>query len=291
MGQGKQGRQLVQQLLAEAHAAETALIQTLGAHISITPAGDYRSGLETHLRETRGHAEKVQRRLTDLGFRKNPIQLGHGIAQNLLKNTMSLAKGPVDLLRGKSLEEKLVRNARDEAVTETLEIATYDTIENVALGIGDNETAQLAREIRADEERMLDSLRQILPSLAGGLVREQVPPEERSVTSADELAINGYADLTADEIVGRLNGLAQEDLRAIEQYETKNANRATVLRKLESLRTQEPWPGYDGLTVPEIRSELQHAPEGRLAKVREYERAHKNRTSVIDLTERETAGV
>jgi hypothetical protein len=123
------------------------------------------------------------------------------------------------------------------------------------------------------------------------LVREQVPPEERSVTSADELAINGYADLTADEIVGRLNGLAQEDLRAIEQYETKNANRATVLRKLESLRTQEPWPGYDGLTVPEIRSELQHAPEGRLAKVREYERAHKNRTSVIDLTERETAGV
>jgi ferritin-like metal-binding protein YciE len=291
VGQGKQGRQLVQQLLAEAHAAETALIQTLGAHISITPAGDYRSGLETHLRETRGHAEKVQRRLTDLGFRKNPIQLGHGIAQNLLKNTMSLAKGPVDLLRGKSLEEKLVRNARDEAVTETLEIATYDTIENVALGIGDNETAQLAREIRADEERMLDSLRQILPSLAGGLVREQVPPEERSVTSADELAINGYADLTADEIVGRLNGLAQEDLRAIEQYETKNANRATVLRKLESLRTQEPWPGYDGLTVPEIRSELQHAPEGRLAKVREYERAHKNRTSVIDLTERETAGV
>jgi ferritin-like metal-binding protein YciE len=291
MGQGKQGKQLVQQLLAEAHAAETALIQTLGAHISITPAGDYRRGLETHLRETRTHAEKVQRRLTDLGFRKNPIQLGHGIAQSLLKNTMSLAKAPVDMLRGKSLEEKLVRNARDEAVTETLEIALYDTIENVALGIGDNETAQLVREIRADEERMLDSLRQILPSLAGGLVREQIPPEERSVTSADELALNGYDDLTAEEIVGRLNGLSQEDLRAIEQYETKNANRATILRKLESLRTQEPWPGYDGLTVAEIRSELQHAPKGRLAKVREYERAHKNRTSVIDLTERETAGV
>src|SRR5688500_17489653 len=189
MSHGKQGKQLVQQLLAEAHSAETALVQTLGAHISMTPPGEYRRGLEAHLRETRGHADNVQRRLTELGCRKNPAQIGVGIAQNLLKNTLSMAKAPVDMIRGKSIEEKLVRNARDEAVTETLEIAMYDTIENVALTIGDNESAQLARQIRADEERMLDSLRQIIPTLAGGMVREQVPAVERSVVSSDELAI------------------------------------------------------------------------------------------------------
>lgn len=289
MVQGKQGKQLLQQLLAEAHSAETALAQTLAAHISMTPAGEYKRGLETHLRETRGHADKVQRRLTELGFRKNPLQIGHGIAQNLLKNTMSMAKAPVDMIRGKSIEEKLVRNARDEAVTETLEIATYDTIENVALTIGDNETAQLARQIRADEERMLDSLRRIIPTLATGMVREQVPATERSVVSVDELAINNYEDLTVDEIVGKLNGLSQEELRRIEEYESKNSNRSTVLRKIEGLRTQEPWPGYDSLTVTEIKDHLANAPEGRLVKVREYERSHKNRTSVIDLMERETA--
>jgi hypothetical protein len=92
-----------------------------------------------------------------------------------------------------------------------------------------------------------------------------------------------------DDIVGKLNGLSQEELRRIEEFETKNANRATILKKISSLRTQEPWPGYDNLTVPEIRSELEHAPEGRLTKVREYERSHKNRTSVIDLTDREKA--
>lgn len=288
MVQGKQGSQLVQQLLAEAHAAETALVQTLGAHISMTPPGEYRSGLETHLRETRSHADKVQRRLTELGFRKNPLQIGFGLAQNLLKSTMSIAKAPVDMIRGKSIEEKLVRNARDEAVTEALEIATYDTIENVALGIGDHETAQLARQIRDDEERMLDSLRQILPELAAGMVREQVPATQRSVTSADELAIADYDSLTVDDIVGKLNGLSQEDLRRIEEFETKNANRSTILKKIGGLRTQEPWPGYDSLTVPEIRSELENAPESRLNKVRGYERNHKNRASVIDLTERET---
>ena len=288
MAQGKQGKQLVQQLLAEAHSNETALVQTLGAHISMTPPGEYRRGLETHLRETRGHAEKVQRRLTELGFRKNPVQIGMGIAQNLLKNTMSMAKAPVDMVRGKSIEEKLVRNARDEAVTETLEIATYDTIENVALSIGDNETAQLARDIRSDEERMLESLRQILPGLAGGMVREQVPVAERSVTSPDDLAIADYDNLTVDEIVGKLSDLSQEELRRIEQFESKNSNRSTVLKKIQGLRTQEPWPGYDNLTVAEIKTELNHAPEGRLNKVRAYERSHKNRTSVIDLTERES---
>jgi hypothetical protein len=226
--------------------------------------------------------------LNELGFRRNPVQIGMGIAQNLLKNTMSMAKAPVDMVRGKSIEEKLVRNARDEAVTETLEIATYDTIENVALSIGDNETAQLAREIRGDEERMLESLRQILPGLAGGMVREQVPATERSITSPEDLAIPNYDDLTVDEIVGRLSDLSQEELRRIEQFESKNANRSTVLKKIESLRTQEPWPGYDGLTVAEIKTELTNAPEGRLNKVRTYERSHKNRTSVIDLTERES---
>lgn len=288
MGQGRQAKQIVQQLLAEAHASETAMIQTLGAHLSITPPGEYRRGLETHLRETRDHAARVQRRLNELGFRKNPLQIGYALAQTMLKNAMALGKGPVDMIRGKSVEEKLVRNARDEATTEALEIATYDTIENVASSIGDNETAQLAASIRSEEERMLESLREIIPKLAGDMVREQVPSTERRVTSPDDLPIANYDELTADEIVGRLKDLSQEELRLVEQYETKNANRSTVLKRLESLRAQEPWPGYDSLTVAEIRDQLGDAPATRLSKVRDYERLHKNRSSVIDLTERET---
>ena len=288
-GQGKQGKQIIQQLLAEAHASETAMIQTLSAHLAITPPGEYRRGLETHLRETRNHAERVQRRLTDLGFRKNPVQIGYGLAQTLLKTALALGKGPVDMVRGKTVEEKLVRNARDEATTEALEIATYDTIEKVAASIGDNETAQLVASIRSEEERMLESLRAMLPKLAEDMVREQVPSTERRVTSSGDLPINNYDDLTADEIVTRLKDLSQEELRLIEQYEAKNANRSTILRRLETLRAQEPWPGYDSLTVADLKEKLSDAPATRLEKVRNYERAHKNRASVIDLTERETA--
>ena len=287
----KQGKQVVQQLLAEAHASETAQIQTLTAHIAMTPPGEYRRGLETHLRETRGHEQKVRRRLEETGFRRNPIQMGMGVAQNVVKNALVMTKAPVDMVRGKTIEEKLVRNARDEATSEALEIATYDTIETVARNIGDNETAELAVSIRADEEKMLEALRNQLPELAGAMVREMVPQHERTVTNAEDLPIADYDAKTADEIVDRLRDLSQEDLKAVEAYESKNANRSTVLKRIESLRTQEPWPGYDSLTVAEIKQRLTGAPEARLQKVREYERNHKNRTSVIDLTERESTSV
>lgn len=287
----QQGKQIVQQLLAEAHASETAMIQTLSAHISITPPGEYRRGLETHLRETRGHAERVQRRLDQIGFRRNPIQIGVGLAQTVVKQAMSLSKGPIDLVRGKSLEEKLVRNARDEATTEALEIATYDTIETVARSIGDNETAALATEIRAEEERMLTSLRDVIRSLAGDMVREQVPNHELAITSSEDLPIADYESLTVDEVVGRVKDLSQEDLRLVERFETKNANRSTILKRIASLRVQEPWPGYDNLTVTEIKDQLRDAPAARREKVRAYERAHKDRSSVIDLTDRETESV
>ena len=138
---------------------------------------------------------------------------------------------------------------------------------------------------------MLEGLRTSIPELAGAMVRESVPRHERRVTSPDDLPIADYDDKTADEIVDRLRDLSQEDLQKIEAYESKNANRSTILKRVETLRTQEPWPGYDSLTVAEIKQRLTGAPEARLQKVREYERSHKNRTSVIDLTDRESASV
>ena len=77
-----------------------------------------------------------------------------------------LTKGPLDLLRGGPRgEEKLLKNARDEVVTEALEIAIYDTIEALAQALGDEPTARLAARHRADEEKMLAELREHIPHL------------------------------------------------------------------------------------------------------------------------------
>ena len=51
-----QQEQKIVQYLNEAHGSELALVRQLQAQIAMTPSGQYRDGLETHLDETRRHA-------------------------------------------------------------------------------------------------------------------------------------------------------------------------------------------------------------------------------------------
>ena len=66
-------QQKVVQYLAEAHASESALVRVLQSQIAMTPRGTYRTGLETHLNETRNHAARVGRRLKALDQGSNPF--------------------------------------------------------------------------------------------------------------------------------------------------------------------------------------------------------------------------
>ena len=286
-----QGRQKIIQYLQDAHSTELAQISTLTAHISITEAGSYRSGLEAHLDETKGHAERVQRRLTELGVRKSLVGQSFGLFQTVIKQGLVLAKGPVDMIRGGNVKEKMLRNARDEATSEALEIATYDAIERMAKNLGDEKTATLAAEIREDEIEMLEALRNEIPNLTDQVVRTQVgrlATGPRAISSGD-LPIARYDALTAEEIVKKLNGMSQRELAVVESYEAANDTRKTILEKIESLRGQEPWTGYDEQTADEITAALRDASESVIENVRTYERGHKNRQSILKVTERELA--
>ena len=72
-------------------------------------------------------------------------------------------------------------------------------------------------------------------------------------------------------------------------YERKKQNRTTILDRISSLQGDEPWAGYDELTVSEIQAVLGEGDETRIKKVRSYERAHKNRAGVLEAAERETS--
>ena len=110
-----------------------------------------------------------------------------------------------------------------------------------------------------------------------------------AVASEADLAIGRYDSLTAEAVVSKLPELSQIDLAKIDSYERKNQNRATVLSRIRTLRGQEPWPGYEELTVAEIVAVLDEADEQRAKDVLRYERAHKNRAGVITSAEHETA--
>jgi ferritin-like metal-binding protein YciE len=327
--------QKIIQYLHEAHVAEQSLVSVLQSQIAMTPRGSYRSGLESHLEQTRDHATRVQRRLSELQHGFNPVQAGIGLIQSVAGQVLALSKTPLDLIRGSGGEEKVLKNAKDACATEALEIATYTAMERLASEVGDRDTEALAKLIRGDEQKMLDLILEEIPKLTDAVVRADVhghgsyditatgvADAARSATNKaedaasdarrtarkarrvpgvaqaegqvkgaaaaeDDLAIIGYDRLNATEIAEKLTGLSQIDLAKIDSYERRGASRKTILDRVDSLREGEPWPGYDELSVSEIRSALDDSDQDLVKRVRTYERSHKNRAGVIDASDRE----
>lgn len=72
------------------------------------------------------------------------------------------------------------------------------------------------------------------------------------IADADELPITDYAERSAADIAEQLPQLSQRDLHMVEGYEARHKGRATILRRIDELRGDEPWPGYDEMSVHEI---------------------------------------
>ncbi|MEA2253570.1 MAG: hypothetical protein QOG70_3812 [Solirubrobacteraceae bacterium] len=110
-----------------------------------------------------------------------------------------------------------------------------------------------------------------------------------SPASPADLPITRYDELTAEEIGTRLPELSQADLAAVAAYERRNQKRTTILTRIETLRAEEPWAGYDELTAEEIVAVLAEGDDDRARQVVAYERTHKQRVGVLRAAEREGA--
>jgi ferritin-like metal-binding protein YciE len=178
----------VLQYLEEAHASEVALVRVLQSQIAVAPGSRFRTGLETHLDETRDHARRLQERIVELKP-LNPVQTVVGIAEAVVGQAIALGKTPVDLLRGTVGDEKILKNAKDAAATEALEIATYTALEQLARSLDDEQTADLAASIRADEEKMLERILREIPTLT-----RRVIAAEGSGEATFDVSDTGAAD-------------------------------------------------------------------------------------------------
>ncbi len=320
------------QYMFEARASELAMARSLRAQILMTPRGAYRRALETHINETNEHAQRLKRRMGELGRSEDALQMLVGVAESAVAQMLALSRAPLDVVHGNGGEEKILKNAKDSCAAEALEIATYTALEQLARDLADEPSAKLAASIRSDEEKMLARLLREIPRLTDAVVNAEVKhmpsyevgetgaaDEARAIgravkgtassvqsrgrrtarkarrvpgvarvegevkgalASQSDLPISGYEELTAEEIAGRLAQLSQVGLAKVDAYERRHEDRSTILSRIATLRSQEPWPGYDELTVAEVRERLGH-DEQLMRSVRGYERAHKNRTGVL----------
>jgi len=267
------------QYLNEAHASELALVRVLQSQIAMTPRGTYRSGLEKHLGETRGHAERLQTRIRELGDGGSVLQAGIGLAEAVAAQALALGKTPLDLLRGSGGEEKVLKNAKDAAATEALEIATYTSIEQLATAVGDRETARIAASIRADEQRMLDRILKEIPKLTDKVVRADIRGDGTYDLSRTGAADAGRAAAKRTASTARKTGAkATRTARKV-----PGGTRATGAAKGAVARERDlPIARYDSLNADEITSRLPELSQADLAKVEAYERKKDNRATVLE---------
>ena len=144
--------QLKAQLLKhidEAHAMEQNVLRMLDGMISTTDDPEILDALEHHKVQTQNHADRMAERLEAHGAEPSTVKQIGGVLG-------ALAKLPLDLVRG----EKSSRNAREGYATEHLEIASYELLRRIAQKAGDEETAQAAQEIIAQERAMAALLEQ-----------------------------------------------------------------------------------------------------------------------------------
>jgi hypothetical protein len=103
-------------------------------------------------------------------------------------------------------------------------------------------TRQLIQEVLDDAVERGRMTREDASDLLAELVRRGRPPDRvlREVDRARRVAglggsfpILNYDDLTAAQVVERLEGLAPAELRTVRDHERRNANRKSVLAAVE----------------------------------------------------------
>jgi ferritin-like metal-binding protein YciE len=133
---------LIQQL-RRASSMELAAVTALDPLVEGHSDSSLSRLVSTHRANSRRHRERVLARLKALG---EAAPGGSSAGAGILAAARGIARGR----RGATEEERL----RQAVLMKQLEVATYDTVERLAERAGDDDTARMAREARADDEEL-----------------------------------------------------------------------------------------------------------------------------------------
>jgi ferritin-like metal-binding protein YciE len=142
MADDKLKRKLVE-YVQDAHAMEQNVLRMLDSMIDTTNDREIQQMLTRHKQETEAQDQRLRERLEALGAGTSTLKETGAVGGALLKGVGDKARS-----------DKPGKNARDGYVTEHMEIASYQLLERLADRAGDQQTAEVARRNRAEEEEM-----------------------------------------------------------------------------------------------------------------------------------------
>jgi ferritin-like metal-binding protein YciE len=132
--------------LQDAHALEGRVGAQIDGLLETVTDADIRADLERHLRETGRHERLLAERLNALGRKPSGMKEVSALASAVAKSMSSSARRD----RG--------RDGRDLYATVQMEIAGYELLERLATAIGDETTAEIARDNRAEDVAIAEAL-------------------------------------------------------------------------------------------------------------------------------------
>lgn len=190
-------------------------------------------------------------------------------------------------------EEAMLERVRNELPALTAAVVRSDVEGRSTYDVTESGAADAVRQAASDVKRAAGST-----AARAGRQARRVPGVARAegvargaIASAEDLPIPNYDERTAEQIAQRLPELSQLQLHIVDAYERKNQGRSGVLDRIAALRGDEPWSGYDESNADEVVERLRAGDDALATQVRDYERAHKGRTTVLRAAERELASV
>ena len=149
--------------LNDAYATEQNLVNVLESHIEHAQGHeDLKSRYESHLAQTRRHAELIEQCLERLGGDTSTA-----------KSTMGKMTGWLSGMGSGPAEDRLVKDALADFSMEHFEIASYKSLIAGAEQAGEPQIAETCRQILKDEEDMAHFLEEQIPKLTQSEIARQ----------------------------------------------------------------------------------------------------------------------
>jgi len=109
------------------------------------------------------------------------------------------------------------------------------------------------------------------------------------VPTLDEVEdiLPGYEGMKVSDIIDSVKSLSTKDLETLRAYEYHNYNRVRILRQIDGeLNEMRIIPDYDDLPVGEVVDQLDELTPQQLAALKDYEKGHRNRKTIIRAIDR-----
>jgi ferritin-like metal-binding protein YciE len=163
---------IIRRYLVDAIAAEKSFETQLEGFAKEGDDADAKAAFEQHARETRVQYERLTARLEELGGEPSTFK-------SMLAHMFGLSPKTAQI--GHEAEERTTQNLMMAFSVENAEMAMYEALITTAVAAGDDVTAQLAREIQAEEKRTAEKVWALIaPAARYAYARVADVPAQRS---------------------------------------------------------------------------------------------------------------